>query len=313
MFELRVLNGLHQGAALPLIGEQWLIGSDAEQDLALFDLGIAALHCRLNRSDDGWTLLAEEGPVCDEEGHQHSLTELTPNIPFVLGTVWLCLAPAQEDWTAAPAKPAMENLLNDDPAPSSPPTSPPLEKIISRSRGLNRTSGVIVGLLVGIVGSAWGLSHSTSPGTDNPATAVTTSSQSAASSKIKLATAEDTRRLLNTLLSERMLSGVTVQSTADGLSLTGSVKDESLEVYQRMLQRFKEQYAAPVAVIDNVSNAQTGLPFAIVQIISGPMAHLVTNDGHRLYIGDELDGLKLTKIDEQHIEFEGDHHYEVRW
>lgn len=37
MFELRVLSGLHQGAALPLIGEQWLIGADAEHDLALYD------------------------------------------------------------------------------------------------------------------------------------------------------------------------------------------------------------------------------------------------------------------------------------
>lgn len=313
MFELRVLNGLHQGAALPLIGQQWLIGSDAEQDLALFDVGIAALHCRLNRSDDGWQLLAEEGQVRDEEGHSHSVTQLQPNIPFVLGTVWLCLAPAQADWSAAPPAPPTVENVGEKPSASSAQTSPPLEKITSRSRGLNRTSGVIVGVLVGIVGSAWGLSHSSAPVLETPAATVVSSTPATGHSKIKLATVEDTRRTLNTLLGERMLSGVTVQTTADGISLTGAVKDESLEVYQRMLQRFKEQYDAPVAVIDNVSNAQAGLPFVIVQIMSGPMAHLVTNDGHRLYIGDELDGLKLTRIDEQHIEFEGDHHYEVRW
>lgn len=313
MFELRVLNGLHQGAALPLIGQQWLIGSDAEQDLALFDVGIAALHCRLNRSDEGWTLLAEQGLVRDEEGHSHSVTALTPNAPFVLGTVWLCLAPAQDDWAAVPAQPTVESSPDDDPAPSAQP-SPPLEKVISRSRGLNRTSGVIVGLLVGIVGSAWGLSHSTAPASETaPAASVASSHAAASPSRIKLATVEDARRTLNTLLGERMLSGVTVQTTAEGLALTGGVKDESLEVYQRMLQRFKDQYDSPVPILDKVSNAQAGLPFVIVQIMSGPMAHLVTNDGHRLYIGDELDGMKLTKIDEQHIEFEGDHHYEVRW
>lgn len=40
LYELRVLTGLHRGAALPLNGEQWSIGSSAGADLALYDPGI---------------------------------------------------------------------------------------------------------------------------------------------------------------------------------------------------------------------------------------------------------------------------------
>jgi type III secretion protein D len=32
-----------------------------------------------------------------------------------------------------------------------------------------------------------------------------------------------------------------------------------------------------------------------------------------LYIGDELEGLRLTRIDDKSIQFDGDRHYEVNW
>lgn len=47
MFELRVLNGQRQGAALPLFGEQWSIGAHPDADLMLNDPGIAEQHARL--------------------------------------------------------------------------------------------------------------------------------------------------------------------------------------------------------------------------------------------------------------------------
>jgi len=37
MFELRVLEGLNQGAALPLFGEQWSLGCHTDADLLLTD------------------------------------------------------------------------------------------------------------------------------------------------------------------------------------------------------------------------------------------------------------------------------------
>jgi type III secretion protein D len=331
MFELRVLTGLHQGAALPLVGEQWLIGSDAEQDLALHDPGVEQLHCRLQRLGDSWTLNAEQGAIRDDEGHALPITELTPNAAFVLGSVWLCVSPAEDAWPSVPAVIAPEPQRREVPKTEEEPahTAPPLEKVEARSRVLNRTTGIVIGLLIGIAGSAWGLTRSASSGPELAVAQVTTASsgqppakadapaRTAAkpltSKRIQLADTEETRRQLNTMLSERLLSDVNVQVTPEGLALSGNLKEESLLVYQRMLQRFKDRYDSPIALIDNVSTSRTGLPFVIVQIMSGPHAHLVTADGHRLYIGDELEGLRLTRIDDKRISFDGDRKYEVNW
>lgn len=310
MFELRVLSGLHQGAALPLIGEQWLIGADVEQDLALFDPGVARLHCRLQRVGEGWTLHAEDGAVCDEHGHAHPVMALTLNRNFTLGSVWLCLAAAEDAWAAVTALIAASPHADTQSPPS--PSAPQRAKATIRSWFFNRVSGVIIGLLVGIVGSAWSLTRAPSSVID-PVAIPDATTVEPSGIRIRLANAEDARRQLNTMLSERMLTDVSIQQTPAGITVNGNLKEESLLVYQRMLQRFKDRYDLPVALIDNVSTSRTGLPFVIVQIMSGPRAHLVTADGHRLYIGDELQGLRLTRIDNQRIEFDGDRHYELQW
>jgi len=322
MFELRVLTGLHQGAALPLVGEQWAIGSNAERDLALHDPGVEQMHCRLQRQGDRWVLNAADGAVCDEEGHRHATTELTPDAAFVLGSVWLCVSAAEDAW---PSLPALIQTPPPTPEPEPVPGPPPLEKVESRARVLNRTTGIVIGVLLGIAGSAWSLTRSSAP---IDSLAVATVAQPVAPAleqrgvqrkpatthkRTPLTSVDDTRRQLNTMLSDRLLSDVNVQQTPEGLTLSGHLKPESQQVYQRMLQRFKDRYDSPVALIDNVTAAGSGLPFTIVQIMSGPHAHLVTADGHRLYIGDELAGLRLTRIDDNRIQFDGDRHYEVNW
>lgn len=329
MFELRVLNGLHQGAALPLAGELWRLGSDAAQDLALYDQGIEAQHCCLDRVDDIWTLRAEQGVIRDDEGHAFANLALTPNLAFMLGSVWLCVSSAETPWPSVPAVMVNATESGNDTETRSSVTpadaSLPGEKIRSGSRLLNRTTGIVIGLLIGIGGSAWSLTRSSPPMIDpllgrtaqslpasNPAKPSSVA-ETNPDSRIRLANIQDARRQLSTMLNDRLLSGVDVQTTAEGLVLNGNLKEESLVIYQRMLKRFNDMYRSPVALLDNVSTTRNGLPFVIVQIMSGPQAHLVTADGHRLYIGDELEGLRLTHIDDQHIQFEGDRNYELSW
>ena len=318
MFELRVLTGLHQGAALPLVGEQWAIGSDTDLDLALQDSGVEHLHCRLQRRGQAWMLDAADGAIHDEEGHAHAATELMLNRAFVLGSVWLCVSPAEDAWPNLPAIIPAVTMVDNEPA-----AAPPLEKVQSRSRMLNRTTGIVVGLLIGIAGSAWSLTRSgtgtqqqQAPASVTQPPAKTKTPQAIAGpaiNRVHLATLDDTQRQLSTMLSERLLSDVTLERTPEGLVLTGNLKEESLKVYQRMLQRFMDRYDSPIALIDKVSTSRGGLPFTIVQIMSGPNAHLVTADGHRLYIGDELAGLRLTRIDDNRIQFDGERRYEVNW
>jgi type III secretion protein D len=319
MFELRVMTGLHQGAALPLVGEQWLIGADDGLDLALHDTGVAPRHCRLQRDGEAWNLTAEEGTVTDNEGHSHVLTVLQPNNPFVLGSVWLALCEAGEPW---PTLPALIPSASTENAPESAALHAPLR---SRLPFFNRITLVIMGALVGMVGSAWSLTNHATPDdtsirkaapstTASALTATTATAATAATDKQRtLLSAEDATRKLRTMLSDRLLTDVTIEQTPQGLLLQGNLQNESRLVFTRMLQRFNADYRSAVAVIDNVSAGGSSLPFAIVQIMSGPQAHLVTADGKRLYIGDELKGLRLTRIEDGRVEFEGDRHYEVSW
>jgi type III secretion protein D len=311
MFELRVLTGLHQGAALPLIGEQWLIGSDAALDLALHDPGVAQRHCRLQRSGEHWSLNAEDGTVVDEEGHAHPVTLLAPGSPFVLGSVWLAVTPAEAAWPTLPVPVA----ATADAAATE--TASPPHPVKARRSVFNRATLVMTGILIGVVGSAWSLSRSTAP--LEPSVAVPQATGSLAAPAMPAGAvrtrlnAEQARLKLKTMLSDRLLSDINVEATPKGLVLTGSLQEDARPVYQRMLQRFEGSYESALPLIDEVGAGGTALPFVIVQILSGPQAHLVTADGKRLYIGDALDGLRLTRIDDGRVEFEGDRHYEVRW
>ncbi|KAA8695955.1 Type III secretion protein HrpQ [Pseudomonas caricapapayae] len=323
MFELRVLNGLHQGAALPLVGEEWSIGSAEQQDLALDDPGVESLHCRLQRLGDSWTLSAEEGAVHDEDGNARHAPDLNLNSAFMLGSVWLCVSSADDAWPSVPA------VIPEQPAqPDTPRNDPPLKKVKSRSQWLNRTTGIIAGLLVGVIGSAWSLTRpspvtldqgpahiasATPAAQDKTHPASEKTARPATDKRVRLSSADAVRHQLNSMLSDRLLTDVSIEETPDGLMLNGNLKEESLLVYQRMLQRFKDRYESPVTVLDNVSGKQNTLPFVVVQIMTGPHAHLVTADGRRVYVGDEVDGLRLTRIDDQHLQFDGDRHIEVTW
>lgn len=307
LFELRVLNGLHQGAALPLVGEQWLIGADDHHDLALYDPGIAALHCRLNRTEAGWTLEAEQSLINDNEGHALTATELVAHQTFALGNVWLCLAPADDLWPQLPVVQA---------ARVEPPPVPPAPALTPRARPFKAVGAVVVGLIVGAAASFWGFHQRGGDTTAHSPRAVTappTAPAEKPDARISLNGRDEIRRRLSTLLSERLLNDVSIEDSTDGLMLSGSLKEDALPVYQRMLKGFNDRYATSVPVLDKVVALSSGLPFAIAQIISGTNAHLVTADGHRLYVGDQYNGVRLTRIDDQRLEFDGDQHIEMNW
>ena len=98
MFELRVLSGLHCGAALPLSGDLWQIGASPQADLLLSDESAADSERWLRRHEQNWWL-AQQAEA--EEGEP-----VTPEEPFVLGGVWLCVARASTPWHEAAALPA---------------------------------------------------------------------------------------------------------------------------------------------------------------------------------------------------------------
>ncbi|MEI8632343.1 FHA domain-containing protein [Vibrio sp. PP-XX7] len=87
---------------LPLIGQQWLIGTEEEADLILFDPGIKPRHCQLALRDNRWILTSEQGKMTDPEGHLveeiAEQEEMGPQLVFALDGIWMTIVDAATPW-----------------------------------------------------------------------------------------------------------------------------------------------------------------------------------------------------------------------
>ncbi|ASC88804.1 type III secretion protein [Pseudomonas fragi] len=291
MFELRVLSGLHEGAALPLFGECWSIGAHQDADLELYDPGVAARHARLHGMAGRWTVQAQEGLLQDDAGTVRAqIADLAPGRAFAIGGIRLCVADTQSAWLDKPADAVAQ------------PGAPIPAGSKSKSKWLAPGILVLVPILMALAWQPMGSVPALAP------------KPSPASNKRQLATAAQVHQQLLKMLIERDLGNtVRLQVAADRITLGGDVGQDSLALVTRMLERFEVQFETPVTIVNQVQQTSTVLPFRIVQIIGGQKAHVVLADGRRLFFGDEVQGLRLTAIDNRRVLFEGRQRHEVNW
>ncbi|WLH85556.1 FHA domain-containing protein [Pseudomonas sp. FP2338] len=299
MFELRVLDGLHQGAALPLFGEQWSIGAHAEADLVLSDPGIAEQHAVLRLVGSTWSVQAQAGLLQGAKGQVVAqITHLALGEQFGVGAIRLYVAVADQPWPEAPT-PATPAKVMAKEAPHTLKLS-----ALGPSQQKRLISVVlVVAVIIMVVGIA-------STGERDPqASLMPTGPQ-----KTELASPFEVRQQLLNMLSERDLSQrVSLQVINGQVALNGDVSEEDLALVTRMLDRFGEQFDSVVPVLSRVRAHDNELPFKIVQIIGGGNGHVVLEDGTRLFVGDQVDDLRLVMIDNSKVVFEGAQRYEVRW
>ncbi|MPR01472.1 type III secretion protein [Pseudomonas sp. MAFF 212408] len=303
MFELRVLSGLHQGAALPLFGEQWSIGAHPDADLMLNDPGIAEHHARLRLVDSNWSVQAEAGLLQGAEGQVLAqIASLALNVPFSVGAIQLCVTLADQPWPQAPA-PVDAPAVAPRALPREAPSALRLSSIThSQQKRLISVALVVVAILV-LVGL-------TSTG-EREAQA---SLMPAVATKHELISPSEVRQQLLKMLIERELAQrVSLQVINGQVALNGDVSQDDVELVTRMLNRFGEQFDSAVPVISRVRVNDGVLPFKIVQIVGGPNGHVVLEEGSRLFVGDEVDGIRLVLIDNSKVVFDGAQRYEVRW
>ena len=293
LFELRVLSGLHEGAALPLFGECWSIGAHQDADLELYDPGVAARHARLHGLAGCWTVQAQEGLLQDDAGTVRAqITDLAPGRAFAIGGIRLCVADTQSAWLDEPADAVAQ--------PGASVTAGSKSK--SKSKWLAPGILVLVPILMALAWQPMGTAPALAP------------QPSPASNKRQLATTAQVHQQLLKMLIERDLGNtVRLQVAADRITLDGVVGQDSLALVSRMLERFEVQFETPVTIVNQVQQTSTVLPFRIVQIIGGQKAHVVLADGRRLFFGDEVQGLRLTAIDNRRVLFEGRQRHEVNW
>ncbi|MDI3248745.1 MULTISPECIES: FHA domain-containing protein [unclassified Pseudomonas] len=301
MFELRVLDGSHQGAALPLFGEQWSLGANAGADLLLDDPGVAEHHARLLLLEGRWSVQAEAGLLKNSDGQMLAqIGDLALNTPFVIGSVSLCVSPADHPWRQAsvlkPPQPATEPL-----------PQAPLPLTLSSISALQQKRLVSLVLLCAVIIAAVGIIFSG----EREAQA---SLMPAAIQKPGLDSPAEVRQQLVRMLNEReLLQRVSLQIVNGQIALNGVVSQDEVELIARMLDRFAEQFDTVVPVISRVRVRDARLPFKILQIVGGPNGHVVLEEGTRLFVGDEVDGLRLVLIDNSKVVFDGEQRYEVGW
>ncbi|USW95359.1 type III secretion protein [Pseudomonas proteolytica] len=301
MFELRVLDGSRQGAALPLFGGQWSIGAHPDADLSLYDEGIAERHVLLRCIEQHWSVQAQEGLVRASDGQLLAqIADLALGVPFSLGNIRLCVTLADQPWPqASPAEPI---------APVARPVNEAVPALV-----LSSISGaqqkrlislvVVIAAIIMVVGLATTGEHEAQA-----------SLMAAPSQKNELGSAYEVRQQLLKMLNERELgSRIRLQVINGQVTLEGEVAQEEMGLVSRMLNRFGEQFDTSVPVISRVKERSTVLPFKILQIVGGPNGHVVLDEGNRLFVGDEVDGLRLVLIDNTKVVFDGLQRYEVRW
>lgn len=284
MHELRVLTGQHQGAALPLFGDQWWIGAGDESDLVLSDPGIALRHARVYRTDDRWSVQAQDGLLLDSAGQpQAHLVDVGMNTFFAIGNVRLCITPVNVEVTPVSILP-----------------TPPGAKAFVHKRSLGILAGVI------LLAVALGLSFTRDP----QASLMSAPGQA----KARLESAYEVRQQLLKMLGERELSDrLALDIVNDQVVISGTANAEEVGLVSRMLNRFRDQFETQVAVLSRVSRQSNRLPFRIVQIVGGRSAHVVLEDGGRMFLGDEVEGVRLISIDNSKVVFDGQQRYEVGW
>ncbi|MFP8968082.1 FHA domain-containing protein [Pokkaliibacter sp. CJK22405] len=294
MYELRVLTGLHRGAALPLVGgEQWSIGAAETADLVLFDPGIQLSHCQILQTENGWSIEGDQGQVIDSEGHRLDLLEnLAPNIPFALHGVWFAICDASVPW---PEEDTDEQAEIEAAKPKKKPVLPFVFGFLSA--------------ITIVASTTWAALSPQSPEGDGKVGV-----EQGISAKPVLGDANEVASQLRKMLSERELGSlVTVKVHQGELALTGGLNESDRELVSRMLARFQLRFSTPVNIKNETGSLKAQLPFTITQIVAGNMAHVVTSDNRRIFIGDQIDGLRLVSVNENKVVFKGNQDIEVTW
>ena len=296
MYELRVLDGQRQGAALPLFGKHWSIGAQADADLVLSDPGVVERHAQLRFIDANWSVQAEAGLLFGPDGQALAqIANLALSLPFMVGRVRLCVTLADQPWP----QPAVPVCLSQD----QPEQALTLSSIPHAKQKRLLSLVLVMAVIIAVVSLATTQKHEAQASLVPPKL-----------SKQALASSYEVREQLLKMLSERELNQrVSLQMINGQAVLSGDVSQDEVALVARMLSRFSEQFDSAVPVISRVRVRNEALPFKIVQIVGGPNGHVVLEEGGRLFVGDEVNGLRLVLIDNSKVVFDGAQRYEVRW
>jgi len=110
-----------------------------------------------------------------------------------------------------------------------------------------------------------------------------------------------------------LLRRVDLQLDERAWTVRATLDDDEAARLRRILEAFVGVHHIAFPVNVHVGGPDSMLPFRVTQVISGSNASIVTEDGRRLYPGDDYLGVKLVAIDGERLRFAGARPIEVKW
>jgi type III secretion protein D len=381
--ELRILNGLHRGASLPLDHAPITLGAGDDADVVLADDGIATNHALLTPGESGWLLTAAQGTIHGAGSREaETVLEIASGGFARLGYIWLMIAPEHARWEAPPPMPeagfdarAMlaEGAADDATAASGPehqwrrepghetasaPESEPAAAVGGAVCAAEADSGaapqpsprraaprhlrraVLALSTLVMLGAATAYALTTHPVSGRPApafpggasaaangataatapppTAADTAAGTGASAASGAAAPEPSRAELADLFRKRLadaelLNRFDLHLDAKAWSMQAHLDDEESARFERILSGFVKEHHIAFPVSAKAVTAEAMLPFKIDQVISGANPSLVTEDGMRLYVGDNYRGVQVLAIGQDRLSFFAKRKIDVLW
>lgn len=99
----------------------------------------------------------------------------------------------------------------------------------------------------------------------------------------------------------------------DAWHMKANLDEEDARRFNLVLRAFMSEHRIAFPVHAKIVNSEGMLPFKISQVISGVNPNIVTEDGRRLYIGEEYRGMRLVAIQDNHLSFVGKRKIEMTW
>jgi type III secretion protein D len=339
MHELRIVSGLHRGATLPLDDQPQVIGASDADDVVLVDPGIEAGHAMLSRNGSDWLLSAGKGVICGADSNQPmTLIDLKPGEFARLGKVWMCVATQDAQWENPPPEP-MDTPLFDAAGDEDEANSPvafhaAAQPVRPARRSRRRVMYIPLALAAVLSAAAYAITSRPDQAAANldirsdmrqgskgrlDALPTGTRQETEARGKKPHAQAErltpaELRDAFRKRLADAdLLRHFDLNLKDDGWTMQAALDDEETRRFERILAAFMSAHEIAFPVHAKVGKGELMLPFKIRQVVSGTNASIVTQDGDRLYVGDEYLGVRVVAIQGNHLTFAGKRKIEVIW
>lgn len=305
MYQLRVLNGIHEGLCLELDQQPVLIGSKENAGLRLSDPGIAGLHALALLTETTCLLSAIDAQLGAADKPFSSI-RLGFGQCTQVGPVWLMLD--QTDVKADPARIA---------AHSGTTRWQRYYRLISRYRWVLYTVSLAsVMLAISLLQPARALpSEKQKPLVEQKLSVkLNEDSSMKGLTEHPVMTANQLQQVFRDRLdNDRLLHRFSLDFQEQRWSMKASLDDDEQRRFERLLLLFVREFDVRFPFNAKITHAAEILPFKVQQVIFGDTPSLVTNDGQRLYVGDEYRGFRLTSIAARRLSFAGKRKLVIDW